>query len=133
MPRRRRTTKFSACVEAAYLIASADGTTSATEVAHIAEKMCALTDNELTTEAVQDLIAHAENAVFQSSREDRVANLASTLASEEERKAAFMVAASTSWTGGGIGVKEGLALQAISGAFGWEIGEMHKLLGKARA
>ncbi len=127
-----RQTELTACVEAAYLIASADGHTSTEEVSHIASKMCDLTDHAFDKPHVNALIDLARQYSEAEGRDTRIAALASTLGDDEKRKAAFMVAAAVSWTGGGIGMKEGLTLQAISRAFGWEIPEMHKLLGKAR-
>ncbi|HHH11927.1 MAG TPA: hypothetical protein ENK23_07640 [Sorangium sp.] len=128
-----RQTELSACVEAAYLIASADGHTSTEEVNHIASKMCDLTEHAFDKAHVEALIDLARQYVEAEGREARIASLATTVEGEDKRQAAFMVAAATSWTGGGIGMKEGLALQAIARAFGWDINHMHKLLGKARA
>ena len=128
----KRQTELSACVEAAYLIASADGHTTTEEVSHIATKMCALTEQAFDKAHVEALIDLARQYSEAEGREARIAALGETVASEEKREAAFMVAAAVSWTGGGIGMKEGLALQAISRTFGWKINHMHKLLGKAR-
>jgi tellurite resistance protein len=128
-----KVTKLSAAVDTAYLIASADGTTSADELSHIANKVSELTDNIIDQGTVQDLVHEASAKCDHDGRDGCIAKIASVLTTQQEREAAFMVAAAVSWTGGGIGAKEGLALQAISKAFGWEMSEMHKLLGKARS
>ncbi len=127
-----RQSKLQCCVDGAYLIASADGTTSATELGHIASKMAELVAGVLTSEQLDDMVHIAASKVEVDGRDATVANLAATLTDPPERETAFLVAAAVSWTGGGIGAQEGLALQAISAAFGWEMSEMHKLLGKAR-
>ncbi|MEQ9320556.1 MAG: hypothetical protein RIF41_15420, partial [Polyangiaceae bacterium] len=92
-----------------------------------------LTDGNVDHVMVQELLREAAAKCDHDGRDGCVTNIANTLTSQEEREAAFMVAAAVSWQGGGISAKEGLALQAISGAFGWEMSDMHKLLGKARA
>jgi tellurite resistance protein len=125
-------TKLQATVDAAYVIAAADGSTSPSEVTHIASKMSAATSNVLTESDVQDMIGISAKKLGDSGQEALIAKMASTITDATERETAFSVAAAVSWTGGGIGVKEGLALQAISRAFGWEMNHMHKLLGKAR-
>jgi tellurite resistance protein len=127
-----RNTKLQACVDAAYLIASADGASSKEELAHIANKMSEITNGEVSGDQAGKMLGIAQSKVDASGREALVGKIASTVQSSEERETAFAVAAAVSWTGGGIGVKEGLALQALSKAFGWEMNHMHQLLGKAR-
>ncbi|HHH31583.1 MAG TPA: hypothetical protein ENK57_24985 [Polyangiaceae bacterium] len=126
-------TKLGAAVDAAYLICSADGKTSPEEMGFVCGKVATLTDGAVDHVMVQELLRESAAKCDHDGRDGCVANIANTLQSQEEREAAFMVAAAVSWQGGGISTKEGLALQAISGAFGWEMGDMHKLLGKARA
>lgn len=123
--------RFGTMVECAYLIASADGTTTADEVAHIKDNMSALTDGAITGDVVGAYIEHAAKMVEQRGRDQSIASLAERLKGDE-REIAFIAGASAAWTGGGVGVKEGLCMQALAKAFGWEISHMHKLLGKAR-
>lgn len=125
-------TKLAAAVDCAYLIASADGTASAEELGHIADKTSQLTDGRVDADVVQTLVSESAAKCDHDGRDGCIEKITTTLGSEEERVAAFMVAAAVSWTGGGITTQEGLALQAIAKAFGWEISHMHKLLGKAR-
>jgi tellurite resistance protein len=128
----KKRTKLGAAVDAAYLICSADGTTSPEEMGFVCGKVALLTDGNVDHTMVQELLREAAAKCDHDGRDGCVSNIANTLETQEEREAAFMVAAAVSWQGGGISTKEGLALQAISGAFGWEMGDMHKLLGKAR-
>ena len=125
--------RMSACVDAAYIIASADGSTSVEEVVHIADKLCGLTDGEVDASFVRTLIDEAQAKVERDGRDAVIASIGARCTTPNEREMAFLVAGNVSWTGGGIGTQEGLALQAIARAFGWEISHMHKVLARARA
>ncbi len=127
-----RQLRFLAMVECAYLIASADGNVSAAEVSHIRDNMSAITDGAIGGDAIGAYLDHSEKMVEKHGRDASISGLAEQLTAAEEREAAFIAGASAAWTGGGVGVQEGLCMQAIARAFGWEISHMHKLLGKAR-
>ncbi len=124
--------KFAAVIECAYLIASADGTTSADELSNIKSKVAALTEGAVGEDLAAAFVKQAEGNATEHGRDARIANLATSLEADGDREIAFLVGANAAWTGGGVGAKEGLAMQAIAKAFGWEISHMHKLLGKAR-
>lgn len=125
-------TRFYPIVECAYLIASADGDASEEEMSTVAAKLAEATAGALTHDDVFALIPDCVGAVESDGRDGRISSLAEKLESQPEREAAFMAAASSAWTGGGVGVQEGLTMQAMAAAFGWEIGHMHQLLGAAR-
>jgi len=125
-------TRFYPIVECAYLIASADGGADFSEQAGVAEKLVEVTGGALTAEDVMALITDSTSAAEEEGRDARIESLPERLETEAEREAAFMVAAAAAWTGGGVGAQEGLAMQAMARAFGWEIGHMHQLLGAAR-
>lgn len=127
-----QTLRFLAMVDCAYLIASADGTTSTDEIAHIKDNMSALTDGAISADAVGSYLDASKQMVDEKGREVIISSLAERLPAAEEREVAFIAGASAAWSGGGVGVKEGLCMQAIARAFGWEISHMHKLLGQAR-
>lgn len=127
-----RLVRFGGIVECAYLIASADGTTSADEVSHIQDNVNAITEGAVNSELVDGFLKQAAKNAESEGRDTRIKNLANVLKEPGDREAAFLVGASAAWTGGGVGTQEGLAMQAIARAFGWEISHMHKLLGKAR-
>ncbi|MEZ4438099.1 MAG: hypothetical protein R3B72_03375 [Polyangiaceae bacterium] len=129
----KQRTKLGAAVDCAYVIAAADGATTNEELSHISSKLSTLTSDAIDGNLADELVGAAAYKVSEKGRDAVIADVASILGSQEEREAAFMIAAAVSWTGGGIGTQEGLALQAISKAFGWEMNAMHKLLGKARA
>ena len=118
-----------AMVEAAYIIALADGEVSQTEADALADGMYQLTD--ISQENLSTLYDVAVARVQNEGKDARIAALAGDLASADLRRGAFLVAAAVSWKDGGIGVKQGLALQALARAFDIPTPEMHKLLAKA--
>ncbi len=124
--------RLAAMVECAYLIASADGNASAEELSHIKKNMNTLTEGAVSEALVDGFLAKAAEKATAEGRDARIKNLATALVAPGDREAAFLVGANAAWTGGGVGTQEGLCMQAIARAFGWEISHMHKLLGKAR-
>lgn len=98
----------------------------------MAEKLSLVTGGALSEDDVRSLMSDSAGAAESDGRDARIESLAERLESEAEREASFMVAASAAWTGGAGGADEGIAMQAIARAFGWEISHMHKLLGAAR-
>jgi tellurite resistance protein len=125
-------TRFAGMVEAACLIAAADGNVSAEESTKIADKLHTLTGGAIGKDKIAEMVKVALANAKSADRDKRFAAVAERLSTEAERETVFTVAAHAAWGGGGIGVQEGLALQAIARAFGWQIPHMHKLLGKAR-
>jgi hypothetical protein len=130
---KKRRDELAACVEAAYLVASADGNLSDEEMKTIGERMDALSDGAVGLMDAAMFVAGASAKIKEIGRDGLIADIARRLDSETKRQAGFMVAAHTSWKGGGIGMQEGLALQALSKAFGWEMNYMHKQLALARS
>jgi hypothetical protein len=128
----KRRDELAAYAETAYFVASADGSMSEEEMNAIANRIEDLTDGQITMAITGMLLGTAAAKAAQSGRDALLAQVAKRLDTEAKREAGFTVAAHASWKGGGIGVQEGLALQAIARAFGWEINHMHKLLGRAR-
>lgn len=125
--------EMAACVEAAYVVASADGKTSSEEIETIAGRIEDLTGGAITIAITGLWLGSASAKVEELGRDGLIADIAARLDSDAKRQAGFMVAANASWKGGGIGVQEGLALQALSKAFGWEMSYMHKQLALARS
>lgn len=126
-----QSTAFGAAVDLAYLVAAADGTTSPEELGHIKDRVAELTDS-IPPEVVDFMLTNAKLNLETSGEDAFLSSVTERLDDEAMRETAFLVAANVSWTGGGIGAQEGLKLQAIARAFGWEISKMHQLLGKAR-
>jgi len=116
-------------VEAAYLMAIADGEITQEEADAIADGLYKLTTITADTLGVLFSVATARHE--NEGQEARIAALGNDITDSDHRRGAFLVAAAVSWKGGGIGVKQGLALQALARAFDIPMNEMHKLLAKA--
>jgi hypothetical protein len=120
-----------AVADAAYLIAAADGAVSAAESGKIGEGLRQHLGEEVGG-SVPDLLEVSRQRLADHGQKGLAEAIASAFPDVGLRRAVFMVAAGVSWLDRGIGVKEGLALQAVSGAFGIPMKEMHELLGAAK-
>jgi len=122
--------QIGALVEAAYLVASADGRYTDGESAQLVERVGALTENKFASE---QLASMAEDARGRSSEgiDARARAIAEILPDPELRRATLLVASAVAWLDGGVGQKEGLALQSLARAFGFSIDELHKIMGQA--
>jgi len=120
-----------AVADAAYLIAGADGAVSAAEASKITEGLRSHLGEEVG-EGVGDLLEVAKQRLSTKGQKGLAESIAAAFPDGAMRQAVFMVAAGTSWLDRGIGVKEGLALQSLSGAFGIPMNEMHQLLAAAK-
>ena len=116
-------------VEAAYLMAMADGEMTQEEADAMADGLYTLTN--ITQETLAALFSVATARRENEGQAARITALGSDIGDAEHRRGAFLVAAAVSWKGGGIGVKQGLALQALAHAFEIPSNEMYKLMGKA--
>ncbi|EYF01574.1 TerB family tellurite resistance protein [Chondromyces apiculatus] len=126
-------TTFGALVEAATLVAMADGQFSDAESKRLTDRVVPLTGGRLDATQVGALAQEAAQRIQGEGASARTGAVASTLSDDELRRAALLVAGAVGWTEGGIGQKEGLALQALARAFGISIEDMHKLLAEAHA
>ncbi|AKT38993.1 TerB family tellurite resistance protein [Chondromyces crocatus] len=124
-------TSFGALVEAAVLVAMADGQFSAAESKRLVEHVLPLTGGKLDAAQVEALVQEASARVQGEGAAARTGAVASVLSDVELRRAALLVAGAVGWAEGGINQKEGLALQALARAFGIPIEELHKLLAQA--
>lgn len=118
-----------AMVEAAYLMAAANGEVTQEEADAMADGLYKLTD--ISEQTLGTLFEVAGARLANEGADARIAAIGQDVTDEDQRKGVFLVAAAVSWKGGGIGMKEGLALQALSRAFGIPMNAMHKLLAKA--
>jgi hypothetical protein len=123
--------EIGAMVEAAYLVAVADGELSETEASHIVDGIAHLTDGRFPPEQIAAMVGQAAGRFAEEGQHARIDSVATTIAGPELRRAVFMVAAGVSWLDHGIGEKQGLALQALSRGFDIPMNEMHKLLARA--
>ena len=122
-------TLFAGMVEGAYLMAMADGELTQEETDAIADGLYKLTD--ISESALGTLLGVAIARHENEGQAARIAALGDVIPDQDHRRGAFLVASAVSWKGGGIGVKQGLALQALARAFDIPTNEMHKILAKA--
>ncbi len=122
-------TLLAGMVEAAYLMAMADGEMTQEEADAMSEGLYKLSN--ITTETLTTLFGVAAARHENEGQAARIAALGTDIPDADHRRGAFLVAAAVSWKGGGIGVKQGLALQALARAFEIPTHEMQVLLGKA--
>jgi hypothetical protein len=127
-----QSTRLLAVVEAAYIVSAADGVLSEAETQKITQGIRAIAEGVTTDEQVQTMLEIAADRIKGEGVQARADAVAEVIQDPELRRAAFMVAAAASWLDRGIGVKQGLALQAVSKAFDIPMNEMHKLLGQAK-
>jgi len=122
--------QIGALVEAAYLVASADGRYTSSESEQLVERVGALTEDKF---ASHQLAAMADEAQSRASEgiDARARAIAAILPDPELRRATLLVASAVAWLDGGVGQKEGLALQSLARAFGISIDELHKIMSKA--
>lgn len=121
-----------AMVEAAYIVAQADGSVSEAESGEIVEGLVQLTDGSVEADEVVDMLERVAGAVEEEGAKARFAEIASIIEDTELRDAVYLVACAVAWKGGGIGEKQGLCLRALKDAFGYAEGKHQALLAKAR-
>jgi tellurite resistance protein len=123
--------QIGALVEAAYIVASADGNYTSTESERLVGRVAALTENKFSDDQLASMANAAASKVSAEGLQARAQAIADALPDAELRRATLLVASAVAWLDGGVGQKEGLALQALARAFGFSIDELHKIMGKA--
>ncbi|UQA55151.1 tellurite resistance TerB family protein [Polyangium aurulentum] len=124
-------TQIGALVEAAYIVASADGNYTSTESQRLVGRVGALTEDKFSDAQLEAMANDAAGRVSAEGLQARAQSIASTLSDPELRRATLLVASAVAWLDGGVGQKEGLALQALARAFGFSIDELHKIMSQA--
>ncbi len=122
-------TLLAGMIEAAYLMAMADGELTQEETDALSDGMYKLTD--ISEDALGTLLNVAVARHENEGQAARIAALGDDIPDQDHRRGAFLVASAVSWKGGGIGKKQGLALQALARAFHIPTHEMQVILGKA--
>ncbi len=124
------TSQVGALVEAIYLVAAADGRFSSEECADLSAHVSALTDDRFSADEIETLRRGAEGRIGEGI-ETRARAIAELLSDEELRRSALLAASVIAWKDGGVGQKEGIALQTLARAFGIPINELHKIMSTA--
>jgi len=127
-----RSLEFGAFVETAYLIAAADGKMSDAELNTLTRGISEITQSRYSEGDIQNMAQTAASALESEGKDARISAVASTITDPGLRRSAFLVGAALAWHNGGVEMKEGLMLQAISRAFDIPMNEMHQLLGQAK-
>src|SRR5262245_6002484 len=109
--------EIGAMVEAAYLVAVADGELSENEASKLVDGISHLTSGRFPPEQVAGMVGAAAGRFAEEGQKARFDAVGSTITDSELRRAVFLVVAAVSWLDRGIGEKQGLALQALSRAF----------------
>lgn len=119
-----------ALVEAIYLVASADGRFSGEECAELSAHVAALTEDRFSAEDIETMRSNAEGRASEGIAA-RAAAIAECLDDGDLRRSALLAASAVAWKDGGVGQKEGIALQTLARAFGISIDELHKIMSVA--
>lgn len=121
-----------AVIDLAFVVAAADGAITQAETEKLRAGLSRILGEATTTEQLGSLLETAATHFGERGQDGAIAAVASALSDGVLRRSAFMVAMAASWLDRGIGVKEGLALQAISRAFDIPMNEMHQLLAESK-
>lgn len=121
-----------ALTETAYIIAAADGQLSDGERGEIVEGIVGLTEGNVPSEEVTDMLDRVTGAVEEQGQHARFAEIAGIIEDSELRDALYLVACAVAWKDGGIGEKQGLAVRALKDAFGYSEHKHQELLARAR-
>lgn len=120
-----------AVIEASYLVANADGSVSDAEAATLSTGMWEVTGHTIAQDQLQNLFEVAMARSDAEGADARFADVANDIQDEDWRRAALLIASAAAWRDGGVGVKQGLALQKLAKAFGFSIDELHRIMAQA--
>ncbi len=123
--------QVAAMVETAYLAAAADGRFTDAECAMLSAQVAAMTDNRFSQEEIEQMTNAAREQAGEG-LEARAQAIAGCLEDRDLRRCALLAASAIAWEDGGVGAKEGVALQGLARAFGFSTDELHKIMGEAR-
>lgn len=123
--------ELEALIEAAYLVAVADGRVSEAERRRLVERVGEVTGGRFSAHHIEGMLDQAAERVMGDGAPARAEAIAEVLTDPDLRRAALLVACAVAWLDGGVGQREGLALQALARAFDIPIAEMHQILSEA--
>jgi tellurite resistance protein len=116
-----------AIFDALYFVAASDGSITPAERAKLAIGLRGMLGEGFEEDAVDDGLEMARVLVAREGK-NAAGVIAQTITDEGERASLLLMASVVAWLGGGVGTKEGLALQALAGAFGIPIKTLHELM-----
>ncbi len=113
---------FEAIVEAAFLVATADGHFDATErdaFRHVVAQAC---QGAVSEEQIGALLADLADQLDEDGLENRIEMVGRTIAKEEHQREVLRIAGFLGWISGGVSDVERRVLVAIAEAFGLDSG-----------
>lgn len=119
-----------ALVETIYLVAAADGHFSSSECEELSAHVAALTSGRFNAGEIETMRGRAQERAGEGI-DARAQAIAECLTDMDLRRSALLAASSAAWKDGGVGQKEGLALQTFARAFGVPIHDLHKIMSEA--
>jgi tellurite resistance protein len=122
--------QIGALVETIYLVASADGRFSGSECEELSAHVSALTGGQFSADEIESMRKTAESFAGEGI-EARARAIAECVTDMDLRRSALLAASAAAWQEGGVGQKEGLALQTFARTFGFSIDELHKIMSEA--
>lgn len=122
-----------ALFDTVYLVAAADGAVSPQEHAKLAIGLRGLLGDAFDAEGIDDALDMARVLHQERGLAGAAAAVAEVITDSFERNALTLIASTVAWLGGGVGTKEGLALQAIAKAFDIPIKLLHEIMAAAHA
>lgn len=120
-----------ALYDTVFLVAAADGSFSDSERAKLAIGLQGLLGDGFDTGEIAQSLETARVLRDEKGVKGVAEDVASRITDERERACLLTIASTVAWLGGGVGTKEGLALQAIAAAFGLPINKLHEIMAAA--
>ncbi|MBL8743302.1 MAG: hypothetical protein JNK04_19460 [Myxococcales bacterium] len=117
--------------DAMYLIAGSDGGVSPQEKAKLVIGLRGLLGESFDEAEVEDGLEMGRVLVDERGVKGAAAAIAETITDAAERTLLLSMASVSAWLGGGVGTKEGLALQALAAAFEIPINKLHEAMAAA--
>lgn len=120
-----------ALFDAIYAVAAADGAISDSERDKLAVGLSGFLGDGFNAGAMQQSLENGRALFDEKGLKGTAADVAERITDEGERRCVLAIASMVAWLGGGVGTKEGLALQALTSAFGLPINKLHEIMGAA--
>jgi len=120
-----------AIMDAAMVVAAADGTLSGDEIGEMAGSLSELTEGVLETDTTIELL-NESFARYQDEGADTMIPAIAEVLDYNMQRIAFLMASAAAWTRSGVQTAEGLVLQKMKAAFGMEDNEYFELLGEGK-
>ncbi len=110
-----------------YFVAAADGAISTAERRKLSIGLMGILGDGFDADAVDDGLDMARVLVEQHGK-GAPKEIAAVITDGTERMSLVLIASAIAWLGGGVGTKEGLALQGLAAAFDLPMKTLHELM-----